>query len=389
MKKHRDTKINHDKMELRALTHFYFWILVPTQTNPQKRRKPSPLSITFISPSKTLKPTVNSNTLKNTKRCQGLRLGEPILLEIPSETATPGVRKHRFIYTFMIQCLRRGSNRNMKKTTLLAPLLLSLITLSTMTLAVSATDYTKVGVKVGDVADYTYSYPTGNGTLDVIRFRIEILQIVGTNVTIDSRELYLNNSEGPASIYADDVSSIANQMLFTPYVGTWTFSQDNVLESGKTYPAYLVVADLSEGDNLFSDSSPSTWTPVITITMTAAGQTRTVNLAKYTGIELLPVDVVSYSNEAYYDKITGLLVASVITDTRQDGTKDTWSQILNSTTAFTGLYLTGSTILPQEETTTPTPTIAAEIAFIALTIPVAVTAAAAITQRRKLKTTTH
>jgi hypothetical protein len=270
-----------------------------------------------------------------------------------------------------------------KKRILLAPLLLSLIMISTLMLPVSATDYTKIGVKVGDTADYTYSSPTGNGTLDVVRFRIEILQIAGTNVTIDIRELYLNNSEGPDNIVADNVSSIANQMLFSPYIGTWAYYQNNVLvRSGKTYPAYLVVADLSQGDNLFSDSSPSTWSPVNTITMIAAGQTRTVNHAKYTGIEHLPMNVVYYSNEAYYDKITGLLVASIITDTRQDGTKDTWTQILNSTTAFTGLNTTGPTTLP-EETTVPLLIIPAAIAFIAVTV-----AAANTTQHRKQKTTT-
>jgi hypothetical protein len=122
--------------------------------------------------------------------------------------------------------------------------------------------------------------------------------------------------------------------------------------------------------------------------MIAAGQIRIVNHARFTGTEHLPINVVYYSNEAYYDKITGLLVASIITDTRLDGTKDTWTRILNSTTAFTGLNSTGPTILPTilptEETTVALLVTTAAIAMVALTM-----IAAAITQHKQRKTTTH
>ena len=119
--------------------------------------------------------------------------------------------------------------------------------------------------------------------------------------------------------------------------------------------------------------------------MIAAGQTRTVNHAKFTGPETAPIDVVYYSNEAYYYKITGLLVESIITDTQQNGIKHTWNRTLYSTTAFTGLNSTGPTILPSEETNAATPITAAAIAFIAVTV----VAVAIITQHRKQKTTTR
>lgn len=250
----------------------------------------------------------------------------------------------------------------MKKRILLAPLFLSLIMISTIMLPVSATDYTKVGVKVGDTADYTYSNSFSNPTATG-RFRIQILKIAGTEVAINVRELYLNNSEGPALPLAGNVAA----------------------DDSETFP-YLVVANLSQGDNLVREDNAvfQWWRIDKTTTMIAAGQNRIVNHAKFTGPENTPINVVYYSNEAYYDKITGLLVASIITDTQLNGAKHTWTQILNSTTAFTGLNSTGPTILSPEETTVAPLIIAAAIAFIAVTV-----AAAAITQRRKLKTTTH
>jgi hypothetical protein len=245
--------------------------------------------------------------------------------------------------------------------------------------AVSATDYTQVGVKVGETADYTYSTTTANGT-GTGRFHIEILQINGTDVTISEQELRPNNSEGPAVTYTDNVSSIANQQFFSPYVSTYTYSQNNSpVKTGETYPAYLVVANLNQGDNLFSDISPGfTWSPIKTITMLVAGQTRTVNQATYTGFHsarFLEVgENYSYSNEAYFDKITGLLVESNITTAwgfYPNMTKISLIAMLTSTSAFTS-------------------PIAVPLITTAVTAIVAVTIiAATITSHKKLKTTTN
>jgi hypothetical protein len=112
-----------------------------------------------------------------------------------------------------------------KKKILFSLLLLSLVTLFTMTSSASATDYTKVGVRVGDTAVYTCTTPTGT-----TRFRIEILQIAGTNVTISERELYPNNTEGPAHSSTGDISTVNNPIQ-----------------------EYLVPAGLSQGDNIIAD----------------------------------------------------------------------------------------------------------------------------------------
>jgi hypothetical protein len=261
-------------------------------------------------------------------------------------------------------------------------LLISLIVLPTTMSTVSATDYTKVGVRVGDTADYTYSSPAANGTLDVRRFRIEILQIAGTNVTIDIRELYLNNSEGPDNTVADNVSSSVNQMLFSPYIRTFAYYHNNLLvKSGKTYPAYLVVAGLSQGDNLFPDFSPSTWSPIDTITMYVAGQNRIVNQVTYIGIILAPapINMNFYSNKLYYDKDTGLLVESNITVGFYSGEKDRYIATLNSTTAFA----TFPPLSPGEKAIAPL-VFTAGIAVVAV-----VMVAVAIAQRRQRKTTTN
>jgi hypothetical protein len=258
----------------------------------------------------------------------------------------------------------------MKKRILLAPLFLSLIMISTITLTIAATDYTQVGVKVGDSADYTYPTTTANGTVTE-RFRIEILQVAGTNVTIGQRDLYLNNSEGPAFNFTYDIS-----------IGTNEFQQ------------YLVASNLGPGDNLNQVDNPSFawWRIDMTTVMNVLGQFRTVNHAQYTGPifgpNMIPGEKRTYSNELYYDKTTGLLVEMNITVTDSlppyaNETKTSYIQTLTSTTAFTF-----NTIRPEEGTiplnTTNLLITTAAIAIVAVTM-----VAAAITQHRKQKTTTN
>jgi hypothetical protein len=225
--------------------------------------------------------------------------------------------------------------------------------ISTTMLPAAATDY-KVGVKVGDTADYTYldtvSNPTAIGTL-----HIKITYINGTDVTILVQELYLNNSIG------------------------WTdYLTGTVLSDLSEPQQYLVPANLSQGDNIYGETGLLDKT----ITMIVGGQARTVNHFKFTGLWRPPIDI-SISEEAYYDKITGLLVESILTWTNlRDGTTHSDIQTLTSTTAFNSSD-TAFTPNPAETTVAPL-IIAAAIAFIAVTVAVA-----AITQRRKLKTTTH
>jgi hypothetical protein len=86
---------------------------IPSTIQPDKKKKyhtdndseekisPS-ISTTFISPQPALKLTEDSNTPTTRRDAKGCAWAEPILLGIPPGRAIPGVRKHRFIYAFMI-----------------------------------------------------------------------------------------------------------------------------------------------------------------------------------------------------------------------------------------------------------------------------------------------
>jgi hypothetical protein len=240
----------------------------------------------------------------------------------------------------------------LKKETLLAVILLSLVvTLSIVTTSASATDNTKVGVKVGDTADYTYSISTPSGTLDTERYRIEILQIASTDVTIDLRSVYLNNSEGPDNIITGNVSSGDNPIF-----------------------PYLIPANLGQGDYV---DNLVMWVDNTT-TMIVAGQYRTVNhFDMIISLPAIPAGVNwTWSNDVYYDKITGLLVKWNWTlagyfSPYPNGTRISYIRTLTSTTAFT------SPITVPLITTAGT-------AVVAITI-----VAAIATSHRKLKTTAN
>jgi hypothetical protein len=233
----------------------------------------------------------------------------------------------------------------------LGPLLILLIILATTVSTASATDYTKVGVKVGDTADYTYSDPT-----ETTRFHIEILQIAGTNVTISLRYVYPNNSEGPDTLLSGDLAG------------------DNSIQQ------YLIAANLSLGDNIYYVNNINSATMRIdkTTTMIFNGQSRIVNHAKFTGIEHLPLPLqgASYSNEANYDKITGLLIESSITvagPTSDPSYKASYITTLTSTTAFGG---------------EPSP-IAPLIATAGIAVAAVTLVAVAVTSFRRQETTTN
>jgi hypothetical protein len=275
----------------------------------------------------------------------------------------------------------------MKKSILFTLLFLSLITISTIMLPAAAIDYTKIGVREGDTADYTSSTMTGMGetstgigVITTIGFHIEILQISGENVSINVRDIYANNSEGPNATFFGNMSS-SNYEIFL----------------------YLIPANLSQGD--YAVTAPSqyyiadSYHIVGTTTMLVAGVYRIVNHVQSSDpifIPGAPIDLgglmimkETCSYDAYYDKVTGLLVSADLTVTNYVTTGwikevGTYIQTLTSTTAFNS---SDTTFTPNPaETTTPLPIIAEAIAFIASTVAIAV-AAAAITQRRKLKTT--
>jgi hypothetical protein len=109
--------------------------------------------------------------------------------------------------------------------------------------------------------------------------------------------------------------------------------------------------------------------------MIVAGQYRLVNHVTYTGpgpLIFVPPGVnITYSYEAYYDKITGLIVKGIITFMGAS-----YIETLTSTTAFNTLPP-----LNPEEQAIALPFITAAIAIVPLTL-----VAVAITQHRKQKT---
>jgi chitodextrinase len=130
---------------------------------------------------------------------------------------------------------------------------------------VAAEDYTKIGVKVGDTAEYSVTM-TGVSTPMVIGF--VIANVTGTSVTIDS-------------------------------AGS-TFISGNVSAGGNSIWMYLIAANLTAGDLLYVGAP---YTINQTITMTAAGESRTINHLNVTATGMGLTVIL----EIYWDKMTGLM----------------------------------------------------------------------------------
>jgi hypothetical protein len=176
-----------------------------------------------------------------------------------------------------------------------------------MTLPVSATDYTKVGVRVGDTADYTYYNPSETGTI-----HIQILQIAGTNVTVNMSESSSKGQVRPNQIVTVDLSATINLLL-----------------------TYLVAANLTQGDSVI----PQNTQYVIdeSITTNFAGVNRTINHANFN--ITLPDNTSGYYINIYWDKATGLGIKTNITITGEYSAMlrtqaGSYITTLRSTTAF-------------------------------------------------------
>jgi len=152
------------------------------------------------------------------------------------------------------------------KYNILAVLLVLLALLGNCTSA-SAADYTKVGVKLGNTADYKTS--TDWGTYN--RTQLLVYGIVGTIIYLNLTDYYPNGT-------------IANKHQV---IGDLVIGNDFIY-------AYLLAANLTVGDPIYVGASM-----IIneTITMTFAGTPRTVNHLR------LPDGLF----EAYWDKATGLM----------------------------------------------------------------------------------
>jgi hypothetical protein len=133
-------------------------------------------------------------------------------------------------------------------------------------------DYTKVGVKVGDVAIYRSSFTAGPWN----KTEILVYGIVGTVVTLNYTDY---NPDG----------SIGNQgqVVFDIYAGSFLLYR------------YLIAGNLTTGDPLYS-GAPITINE--TSQMVVAGALRTINHANYNGGMF----------NAYWDQATGLMTEAQV-----------------------------------------------------------------------------
>jgi hypothetical protein len=150
---------------------------------------------------------------------------------------------------------------------ILAVLLVLLVCSATCTSALAA-DYGKVGVKVGNTADYETSITSPT---DYNRTHVLVYGIVGTTIYLNLTYYHPDGTVGSESQLVGDV----------------------FVDGGYLF-AYLLAANLTAGDSIYSGASM-----VIneTTTMTFAGTSRTVNHLR-TSDGLF---------EAYWDKATGLM----------------------------------------------------------------------------------
>jgi hypothetical protein len=155
---------------------------------------------------------------------------------------------------------------------ILAVLLVLLAWSANCTSALGA-DYEKVGVNLGNTADYKLSTDFGNQN----RTHILVYGIVGTVVHLNITEY---NPDGTVNSTSQTIGDL--------YLGS--------------YPMYLylLAANLTAGDPIGS-GSPITINE--TITMTVAGASRTVNHLRTRASNQLP----DGTFEVYWDKATGLM----------------------------------------------------------------------------------
>jgi hypothetical protein len=150
---------------------------------------------------------------------------------------------------------------------ILAVLLVLLAWSANCTSALAA-DYEKVGVKVGNTADYETSLTNS----DYNRTHILVYGIVGTTIYLNLTYYHPNGAVG-----------LESQLLGDVFVG------------GGYLFAYLLAANLTAGDPVYSGQTSLKVNE--TTTMTVAGTSRTVN-------HLRTADGLF---EAYWDKATGLM----------------------------------------------------------------------------------
>jgi hypothetical protein len=149
-----------------------------------------------------------------------------------------------------------------------------LIVLSSSLTSSLATDYTIVGVKAGDKAEYTFA--SSDSRMNGAVAHVSIQKVEGSKVTINGTIRYPNGTIQGESI-GGDISSGQNSSYY-----------------------FLVCANLTQGDPIFNGSDMKV---TETTSMSVLGATREVNH--------MSLNYLVYSFDIYWDKLSGLMVRLV------------------------------------------------------------------------------
>ena len=199
---------------------------------------------------------------KSKKQCACYSATERRVDRKPFSAPSEGRWKHKYPSQKGEKQMKLASKYN-----IVAVLLVLLAWSANCTRMCMAADYTKVGVKVGDTADYE----TSVSYVDYNRTHMLVYGIIGTVITANFTDYNRDGTVNKTWQIAGDISIGAYPMFL-----------------------YFTAANLTAGDPSYAGS---TWTINETITMTVAGIPRTVNHIR------LP----DGSFEAYWDKATGLM----------------------------------------------------------------------------------
>jgi hypothetical protein len=171
-------------------------------------------------------------------------------------------------------------------------LVLSVATFSTR---VTATDFSKVGVKSGDWANYLYTMANAS-TEYTIRETVNFTNVAGNTVTLNWTVYNINGTKRGSQVFVGNVSTT----LATFYVqGFGNMTAPVMFE-------YIIPANLSAHDPIYSGAP---YTINETVPMVVANLSRQVNHLNVTQIAPEYQTLLNMSINIYWDRETGITVA--------------------------------------------------------------------------------